>query len=92
MERHTVNIAGTTFVLAQGTNIDTTKNAVVQAVRAGGDLVDLVVFGNEKVSALVSPGVAVLFRSLTVDTDNRDTGDTDFPFAHFDSYDSLENL
>ncbi|WP_167260750.1 hypothetical protein [Frigoribacterium endophyticum] len=88
MERHAVIIAGATFILAQGADIADIRAAVVQAARSGGDLVDLVVYGNEKVSALVTPGVPVLFRSQIVDAEDRDTGDTALPFTDFDSYEA----
>ncbi|MCU1543492.1 MAG: hypothetical protein JWM50_1357 [Microbacteriaceae bacterium] len=92
MKRHSVEVAGTSFTLAQGRDIHDTKNAVVSAIRAGGDLVDLVVFGNVEVSVLVTPGVAVIFRSEEVETDGRDTGDLARPFHPFASMEAFEAL
>ena len=83
MRRDTVRIGDDRFVLAQGHDIDDVKAATVAAMRANGDLVDLVVLGNREVSVLVSPGVAVVFTSEIVDAeqqDVRDTGDVAFPF------------
>jgi hypothetical protein len=92
MKRHYVDIAGTTFSLAQGGDIQEVKKAVVAAMRNGGDLVDLVVLGNAEVSVAVSPGVPVIFRSEEVDIDERDTGDLTDPFHPFATMESLEAL
>jgi hypothetical protein len=92
MRRHYVDIAGTTFFLAQGGDIQDVKDAVVAAMRNGGDLVDLVVFGNAEVSVAVSPGVPVIFRSEEVDIDERDTGDLADPFRPFATMKSLDAL
>ncbi|QEW04289.1 hypothetical protein [Microbacterium lushaniae] len=84
MRRDTVKIGEDRFVLAQGHDIESVKAATVAALRANGDLVNLVVYGNREVSVLVSPGVAVIFTSETVeadDFDTRDTGDLHTPFA-----------
>jgi hypothetical protein len=89
MKRHYVDVAGTTFFLAQGRDIQQVKDAVVAAIRSGGDLVDLVVFGNAEISVAVSPGVPVIFRSEEVDVDERDTGDLTDPFHPFSSLESL---
>ncbi|MDW4571421.1 hypothetical protein R8Z57_01365 [Microbacterium sp. M3] len=80
------------FVLAQGHDIDDVKAATVAAMRANGDLVDLVVLGNREVSVLVSPGVAVVFTSELLDAeqkDVRDTGDVDYPYESFTDYEYL---
>jgi hypothetical protein len=92
MKRHFVDIAGTTFFLAQGGDIQDVKNAVVAAIRNGGDLVDLVVLGNAEVSVAVSPGVPVIFRSEEVDIDLRDTGDVSDPFHPFVTIEAFEQL
>ena len=92
MKRHFVDVAGATFFLAQGRDVQRAKDDVVRAIRAGGDLVDLVVFGNVEVSVAVSPGVPVIFRSEEVDIDARDTGDLDDPFHPFVSMESFESL
>jgi hypothetical protein len=92
MKRHFVDIAGTTFFLAQGGDVQDVKDAVVAAMRNGGDLVDLVVLGNVEVSVAVSPGVPVIFRSEDVDIDERDTGDLADPFHPFVTMESFEAL
>ena len=80
------------FVLAQGHSLDDVKAATVAALRANGDLVDMVVYGNKEVSALVSPGVPVIFTSEILDVteaDDRDTGDTSEPFDSLMDYEYL---
>ena len=83
MRQDTVRIGNDRFVLAQGHSIDDVKAATVAAMRANGDLVNLVVYGNKEVSVLVSPGVPVIFTSEFLeedDEDHRDTGDVENPF------------
>jgi hypothetical protein len=82
IRRNTVRVGDESFVLAQGHSIDDVKAATVAALRANGNLVDLVVYGNKEVSVLISPGVPVVFTSEPIanDRDSRDTGDVDFPF------------
>jgi hypothetical protein len=92
MRRHFVVVAGTTFFLAQGRDVQTVKDSVVAALRAGGGLVDLVVVGNVEVSVAISPGVAVLFQSEEIDLDPRDSGDLADPYRPFVSIEALEEF
>jgi hypothetical protein len=92
MQRHSVDVAGTNFFLAQGRDVTETKDAVVAAIRAGGDLVTFVVYGNVEVSVLVTPGVPVIFRSEEVEVDERDTGDLAQPFHPFAAFESLDSF
>lgn len=83
MRQDIVRIGNDRFVLAQGHSIDDVKAATVAAMRANGDLVNLVVYGNKEVSVLVSPGVPVIFTSEILDADDEDdrnTGDVENPF------------
>ncbi|MCK6068219.1 MULTISPECIES: hypothetical protein [Microbacterium] len=92
MRRDTVIIGDNRFVLAQGHDIEAVKAATVAALRANGDLVDLVVLGNREVSVLVSPGLAVVFTSEVIGTDaedSRDTGDLHAPFASLSDYEYM---
>jgi hypothetical protein len=59
------------------------KRAITAAVRAGGDFVDFVVVGNRLVSVFVTGRDRVVLGRETVPLDDRDTGDTDFPFGTF---------
>ncbi|WP_188508815.1 hypothetical protein [Conyzicola nivalis] len=63
-----------------------TKEEVVAALRAGGGLVDFVVYGNVEVSVAVSPGVPLIFRSEEVEHDERDTGDLEEPFRPYETH------
>jgi hypothetical protein len=81
--QNSVVIAGQRFVLAQSQDFEKVKADAVHAVRQGGDVVDLVLYGNTKISALVSPGVPVTFSSEVIEVDDqdmRDTGDLTAPF------------
>jgi hypothetical protein len=89
MQRNSLTVAGQTYVLARGQDLTEVKAATVAAVRANGDLVDLVVYGNQFVSVLVSPGVALVFSSRDVDEDAMDDRDTGNVFAPFDVSDEF---
>lgn len=77
------------YWLAQGNDIDQLKEAATEAVRDGGGTIDVVVVGNRTVSALLSPGLPVLFECEEVDVDDRDTGDVGFPFDEL-TYNTLD--
>jgi hypothetical protein len=92
MRQDTVRVGNDRFVLAQGHSIDDVKAATVAALRANGDLVDLVVYGNREVSVLISPGVPVVFTSEIIavgEEDHRDTGDVGHPFDTITDYEYL---
>ena len=92
MRQDTVRIGNDRFVLAQGQDIDQVKAATVAALRADGDLIDLVVYGNKAVSVLISPGVPVVFTSEVIDVDDhdaRDTGDLRLPFDSITDYEYI---
>lgn len=92
MRRDTVKVGGDRFILAQGHSLEEVKSAMVDALRANGGLVDLIVYGNRQVSVLVSPGVPVVFTSEVIeiaDTDARDTGDVDTPFDTITDYEYM---
>lgn len=92
MRRDTVRIGNDRFVLAQGHSLDDVKAATVAALRANGDLIDLVVYGNKEVSVLISPGVPVVFTSEIIEPDDhdvRDTGDLERPFDTITDYEYI---
>jgi len=80
MIRTTVTIDGKTYGLSQGADVAGLKQSTTEASRAGGGMVEFVVVGNRQVSALVSPGVPVIFEDHDVPDDDRDTGDVQEPW------------
>lgn len=87
--RNTVTIDGQRFALAQGHSLDDVKTSAVTAIRDGGGLIDLVLYGNVTVSVLVSPGVLVFFTAETLepsDRDDRDTGNVHAPVSPHDDF------
>ena len=86
MIRYTTTIGTRSYILAQGRDIEELQSRMVDAVHSGGAFVDFVVFGNRRISVLVSPGVAVIFEGAEVDVDSRDTGDTTEPFSTIDEW------
>lgn len=92
IRQNTVRVGNDRFLLAQGHSLDDVKAATVAALRANGDLIDLVVYGNKEVSVLISPGVPVVFTSEIVeldDHDGRDTGDLERPFDTITDYEYI---
>ncbi|MCM6762811.1 hypothetical protein NB037_10325 [Rathayibacter sp. ZW T2_19] len=87
MIRTTVTIDGKTYGLSQGADVTGLKASTTEASRAGGGMVDFVVVGNRQVSALVSPGVPVIFEDVEVPDDDRDTGDVQEPWDDIDYLD-----
>jgi hypothetical protein len=84
--RYTCTVGSSSYILAQGHDVDELKTQMTAAVRSGGGFVDLVLFGNRTVSVLVSPGTSVIFETAEVDTDSRDTGDVAQPFTTIDEW------
>ena len=80
MIRTTVTIEGKSYGLSQGEDVAALKEASTRAAQDGGGLIDFVVVGNRSVSALVSPGVPVIFEEIEVPDDERDTGDVHEPW------------
>jgi len=72
MIRNFVKIANTTFALIDDGDAQRVKDAAVTAVRAGGGLVEIAAEPST-LTALVSPGVPVLFFIQSVDDDADDT-------------------
>jgi hypothetical protein len=87
MLRTSVTVDGQMYRLAQGQDVDAIKTAAVEAARAGAGLVDFIVVGNRAVSVLVTPAIRVLFERTEVERDDRDTGDTHFPYTAADELD-----
>jgi hypothetical protein len=90
MERVTMSVNGTPYMLAQGQNAQQIKNDVAAAARDGAEFITVSVFGNRSLDVLVTPGVPITFESESesVDFDARDDGDLNTPFdtSDFDDY------
>jgi hypothetical protein len=83
MVRTQIAIDDSSFLLAQGQDIDELQRRIEAACEAGGRFVSFVVLGNRRVSALLTPHSRVLFSVETVQYDPRDTGDAAGPFGGF---------
>jgi hypothetical protein len=81
VKRYTATVGTKSYVLAQGHSIDSLREEMIGAIRAGGAFVDFVVLGNRRISVLVSPGLPVVFEEADVEVDERDTGNVSRPFA-----------
>jgi hypothetical protein len=81
MLRTAITIDRTRFFLAQGRDPSELQNEMKLAVQTGGDFVRFIEVGNRAVTALISPGVPVIFEEEEVGIDERDTGDEGSPFA-----------
>jgi hypothetical protein len=88
MQRITMSIDGTSYVLAQGQQVSEIEAAVVDAARDGADVVSVVLYGNRALDVVVTPGVPITFESEEVPSETRDDGDLIAPFEvpdlHYD--------
>jgi hypothetical protein len=80
MQRITITVSDTPHALAQGQSIDDIERRALEAVRAGGDIVRVTLYGNRELAVLVSPGVPITFEVQDVPEELRDDGDLDSPF------------
>jgi hypothetical protein len=85
-----MTVNGQAYPLAQGQVLDDVYAAVVSAVQAGGNIVDVTVYGNRTVGVMASPGVPITFETTEVADEDRDDGDLDHPFeSGFTTFDDL---
>jgi hypothetical protein len=89
MQRITITVSDTQHPLAQGQSIDTIEAAALEAVRSGGDIVKVTLYGNRELAILVSPGVPITFEVAEVADESRDDGDLDSPFEPFSALGEL---
>ena len=83
MVRTELSINGRSFFLAQGQDAHEVQRRIEAAVDSRGVFVTFTVVGNREVSVLITPRSQVIFTIETVAFDERDTGDSDFPFGGF---------
>jgi hypothetical protein len=86
MKRITITVSDTQHPLAQGQEVDTIEAAALKAVRAGGDIVRVTLYGNRELAILVSPGVPITFEVADVPDEPRDDGDLNSPFEPFSAF------
>jgi hypothetical protein len=89
MKRITMTVSDTQYPLAQGQDVRVIEDAALVAVRAGGDIVKVTLYGNRELAILVSPGVPITFEVADVADEPRDDGDLGSPFEPFSSLDEL---
>jgi hypothetical protein len=83
MQRITITVSDTPHPLAQGQAIDVIEAAALAAVRSGGDVVRVTLYGNRQLAILVSPGVPITFEVADVPEEPRDDGDLENPFEPY---------
>lgn len=85
MVQTTVSVDGIEFLLAQDQNIGELRAQIEDAAATSGRFVDFVVVGNRSMSVLITGHSRVAIGVATVQFDERDTGDLEFPYGgHFD--------
>jgi hypothetical protein len=86
-------VSDTSHPLAQGQDIEFIEAAALTAVRDGGDIVKVTLYGNRELAILVSPGVPITFVVTEVPEEPRDDGDLESPFVPYSAFDHdyLEN-
>ena len=80
MQRITITVSDTPHPLAQDQDIADIETAALAAVRGGGDIVRVTLYGNRELAILVSPGVPITFMVADVREEDRYEGDLDRPF------------
>jgi hypothetical protein len=80
MQRITLTVGDTAHPLAQNQDVGTIQAAALHAVRTGGDIVNVILYGNRQLAILVSPGVPITFEVAEVPDEERDDGDLASPF------------
>ena len=88
MQRITITVSDTPHPLAQDQDIDMIVAASLAAVRGGGDIVRVTLYGNRELAILVSPGVPITFVVADVPDETRDDGDLEHPFAPYSDFDN----
>ncbi|MFB2600435.1 hypothetical protein ACEXQE_21800 [Herbiconiux sp. P17] len=86
MQRITITVSDTPHPLAQDQDIAHIEAAALDAVRGGGDIVKVTLYGNRELAILVSPGVPITFEVAEVPDENRDDGDLGSPFEPYSSF------
>lgn len=74
IERLSLTVSGVTYQLAPIERLEALKDAIRQAVRAGGDFVDVTVDSGERLSIFLTPTSVV---ALATETVRLDTGRAD---------------
>jgi hypothetical protein len=86
MQRITITVSDTPHALAQDQSIDEIERRALEAVRNGGDIVKVTLYGNRELAILISPGVPITFEVAEVAEEPRDDGDLDSPFEPYSTY------
>ena len=87
MHRITITVSDTPHPLAQDQDIESIETAALAAVRGGGDIVRVTLYGNRELAILVSPGVPITFMVADVPEEPRDDGDLEHPFEPYSDVD-----
>jgi hypothetical protein len=86
VRRITITVSDTPHPLAQDQDITVIQTAALDAVRAGGNIVTVTLYGNRELAILISPGVPITFEVADVPDEERDDGDLDSPFEPYSSF------
>lgn len=86
MQRITITVSDTPHPLAQNQDITLIQAAALDAVRAGGNIVPVTLYGNRELAILISPGVPITFEVAEVPDEARDDGDLQSPFEPYSNF------
>ncbi|WP_165068120.1 hypothetical protein [Marisediminicola senii] len=90
MELTTLTIGTHRFLLRVDVDIDAFQAELLATVRDGGGVIEIPTAGTDRVDALVTPGVPLLFEHRHISEDGADSdwnGSTPFvPWDEFDTY------
>ena len=83
-----ITVSDTPHPLAQDQDIELIEGAALAAVRGGGGIVRVTLYGNRQLAILVSPGVPITFEMEEVPDEDRDDGDLRNPFEPFSTFEN----
>jgi hypothetical protein len=82
--RNRVTIGSDTVFLSDEQDVSELKKAILRAVRAGGDFVDLWIDSHTRTSVLITPGLAVKFEIIELAIADASDWDGSFPLSDMD--------
>jgi hypothetical protein len=82
--RNRVTIGTDTVFLSDEQDVTELKKAILRAVRAGGDFVDLWIDDRTRTSVLITPGLALRFEIIELAISDPSDWDGSFPLSDMD--------
>ena len=90
MELTTLTIGTHRFLLRVDVDVDAFQSELLAMVRDGGGVIEIPTAGTDRVDALVTPGVPLLFEHRPISEDGSDSGwSVSVPYSPWDEFDTF---